>query len=53
MKQQQTLFDTMQNMVPVLKGAQDVLKGFDVGSLTDSLKNIGGLANAPIAATNK
>jgi hypothetical protein len=53
MKQQQTLFDTMQNMVPVLKGAQDVLKGFDVGSLTDSLKNIGGLANAPIAAINK
>lgn len=53
MKQQQTLFDTMQNMVPVLKGAQDILKGFDVGSLTDSLKNIGGLANAPIATTNK
>jgi hypothetical protein len=53
MKQQQSLFDTMQNMVPVLQGAQDMLKGFDVGGLTNSLKNIGGLANAPIAATNK
>jgi hypothetical protein len=53
MKQQQTLFDTMQNMVPVLQGAQDMLKGFDIGGLTNSLKNIGGLANAPIAATNK
>jgi hypothetical protein len=53
MKQQQTLFDTMQNMVPVLQGAQDMLKGFDIGGLTNSLKNIGGLANDPIAATNK
>ena len=53
MKQQQSLFDTMQNMVPVLQGAQDMLKGFDVGGLTNSLKNIGGLANAPIAAANK
>jgi hypothetical protein len=43
----------MQNMVPVLQGAQDMLKGFDIGGLTNSLKNIGGLANAPIAATNK
>ena len=53
MKQQQTLFDTMENMVPVLNSAQNMLKGFDVSSLTSSLKNIGGLANAPIAATNK
>jgi len=53
MKQQQTLFDTMNNMVPVLEGAQNMLKGFDVSSLTSSLKNIGGLANAPIATTNK
>ena len=53
MKQQQHLFDTMQNMVPVLQGAQNLLKDFNIGGLTDSLKNIGGLANAPTIATNK
>jgi hypothetical protein len=53
MKQQQTLFNTMNQMVPVLEGAQNMLKGFDVGSLTNSLKNIGGLANAPLPVTNK
>lgn len=53
MSQQQKLFDTMQNMVPVLEGAQNMLKKFNVGGLADSLKNIGGLANSPIAATNK
>ena len=40
---QKQLFDTMQNMVPVLKGAQDLLANVDVGGLTDSLKSIGGL----------
>jgi hypothetical protein len=43
----------MQNMVPVLQGAQNMLKGFDIGGLTNSLKNIGGIANAPTVATNK
>lgn len=52
MKQQQTLYDTMQNMVPVLQGAQNMLKGFDINSLTGSLKNIGGLANAPIVGNS-
>jgi hypothetical protein len=53
MKQQQTLFDTMQNMVPVLQGAQNLLKDFKIDGLADSLKSMGGLANAPIATTNK
>ena len=53
MKQQQTLFDTMQNMVPVLKGAQDILQGFDMSKLTGSLNQINGLSNAPIAMPNK
>jgi hypothetical protein len=49
MKQQQTLFDTMQTMVPVLDSAKSLLNGFDVKGLTSSLQNIGGLANAPTA----
>jgi hypothetical protein len=53
MAQQQTLFDTMQNMVPVLQGAQNLLKDFDIGGLTNSLKGIGGLGNAPIMAPGK
>lgn len=53
MKQQQTLFDTMQNMVPVLDSAKSLLNGFDVKGLTSQLQNIGGLANAPTATTNK
>ncbi len=48
MKQQQTLFDTMQNMVPVLQGAQNLLKDFKIDGLSDSLKGISGLANAPL-----
>ena len=53
MTQQQNLFDTMQNMVPVLQGAQSLLKDFDIGGLTNSLKGIGGLGNAPIIAPSK
>ena len=53
MKQQQNLFDTMQNMVPVLEGAQNLLKDFDIGGLSNSLKGISGLGNAPIIAPNK
>ena len=52
MKQQQTLFDTMQNMVPVLDSAKSLLNGFDVKGLTSSLQNIGGLANAPTATNS-
>lgn len=53
MKQQQNLFDTTQNMVPVLQGAQNMLKDFNINDLTSSLKGMGGLANAPIAFDKK
>ena len=46
MAQQQNLFNTMNQMVPVLEGAQNMLKGFDMNSLTDSLKKMGHLGNA-------
>lgn len=49
MKQQQNLFNTMNQMVPVLEGAQNMLKNFKVDGLADSLRNIGGIANAPLA----
>lgn len=52
MKQQQTLFDTMQNMVPVLQGAQSLLKNFKMDGLTESLKGLKGIGTSPsIAAT--
>jgi hypothetical protein len=47
MSQQQNLFNTMNQMVPVLEGAQNMLKGFNVNGIADSLKKIGGVANAP------
>lgn len=53
MSQQQKLFDTMQNMVPVLQGAQNLLKDFKIDGLAESLKSIGGLAGAQIPAINK
>jgi hypothetical protein len=40
MKQQQNLFNTMNQMVPVLEGAQNMLKGFDIKSLTSSLSQV-------------
>jgi hypothetical protein len=42
MQQQQNLFNTMNQMVPVLEGAQNMLKGFDMNSMFKSIKNIGG-----------
>jgi hypothetical protein len=53
MKQQQNLFETMNNMVPVLEGAKNLLKDFKIGSLSESLKNIGNIAIAPIAGNPK
>jgi hypothetical protein len=47
MSQQQNLFNTMNQMVPVLEGAQNMLKGFDISSLTKSLKGAGVLGAAP------
>jgi hypothetical protein len=53
MAQQQNLFNTMQNMVPVLQGAQNLLKDFNIGGLTDSLKGLSGLGNAPTITPSK
>jgi hypothetical protein len=49
MQQQQNLFNTMNQMVPVLEGAQNMLQNFNFDNLTDSLTSIGGLKKAPIA----
>ena len=46
MQQQQNLFETMNNMVPVLQGAQDMLKGFDMEGLTKSLSGMKNLGSA-------
>ena len=48
MQQQQNLFNTMNQMVPVLEGAQNMLKGFNIGDLANSLKGIGNLTGAPV-----
>lgn len=53
MQQQQNLFNTMNQMVPVLEGAQNMLKGFDMSSLTNSLKGISSLGGAPIVMDKK
>jgi cytoskeletal protein RodZ len=53
MQQQQNLFNTMNQMVPVLEGAQNMLKGFDMSSLTNSLKGMSTLVNAPTAVDKK
>lgn len=50
MQQQQTLFDTMQNMVPVLQGAQSLLKNFKMDGLTESLKGLKGIGASPSIA---
>jgi hypothetical protein len=49
MQQQQNLFNTMNQMVPVLEGAKNMLKGFDMTSLTSSFKDIGKINNSPVA----
>lgn len=53
MSQQQNLFNTMNQMVPVLEGAQNMLKGFDMSSLTNSLKGISSLGGDPTAMNKK
>jgi hypothetical protein len=40
MQQQQSLFNTMNQMVPVLAGAQGMLEKFDVKGITESLKGM-------------
>jgi hypothetical protein len=53
MQQQQNLFNTMNQMVPVLEGAQNMLKGFDMESLTKSLGGISALQGAPTIVKKK
>jgi hypothetical protein len=53
MQQQQNLFNTMNQMVPVLEGAQNMLKGFDMESLTKSLGGISALQGAPTVGKKK
>ena len=53
MSQQQNLFNTMNQMVPVLEGAQNMLKGFDLTTLTNSLKGASALGAAPTVVGSK
>jgi len=53
MSQQQNLFNTMNQMAPVLEGATTMLKTFDIKGLTESLKNISPLKNAPTVSLPK
>jgi hypothetical protein len=46
MQQQQNLFNTMNQMVPVLEGAQNMLKNMDMKSLTETLSGMGNLGTA-------
>ena len=47
MQQQQNLFDSMNQMVPVLESAKSMLSGFNMDELQKSFKDISGLGNAP------
>jgi|688.fasta_scaffold05763_4 hypothetical protein len=54
MQQQQNLFNTMNQMVPVLEGAQNMLKNMDMKSLTETLSGMGNLGSAPtVVGQNK
>jgi hypothetical protein len=50
MQQQQTLFNTMNQMVPVLEGAQNMLKGFNINDLSSSLKQVASLGDIQMPA---
>jgi hypothetical protein len=50
MAQQQNLFNTMNQMVPVLEGAQNMLKGFNMEDLQKSFNSVSGLGTAPTIA---
>jgi hypothetical protein len=44
MSQQQNLFNTMQQMAPMIEGAKNMLGGFDIKSLTNSLNKVSDIA---------
>jgi hypothetical protein len=47
MQQQQNLFNSMNQMVPVLESAKSMLSSFNIDDLQKSFKNVTGLGNAP------
>ena len=47
MQQQQNLFNSMNQMVPVLESAKSMLASFNIDDLQKSFKNVTGLGNAP------
>jgi hypothetical protein len=53
MQQQQNLFNTMNQMVPVLEGAQNMLKNFNMDDLTKSLGSIKGLTGGTTVMEQK
>jgi len=53
MQQQQNLFNTMNQMVPVLEGAKSMLEGFDMKGLMNSLGGIAPLVGAPTIVGKK
>ena len=52
MQQQQNLFNTMNQMVPVLEGAKNMLDGFDMKNLSKSLTGMASLGSAPTVVGN-
>jgi hypothetical protein len=40
MSKQQELFNTMENMVPMLEGAQNMLSKFDMSNISESIKKL-------------
>jgi hypothetical protein len=46
MSQQQNLFNTMQQMAPIIEGAKNMLGGFDIKSLTNSLNKVSDITGA-------
>jgi hypothetical protein len=40
MSKQQELFNTMENMVPMLEGAQSMLSNFDMSNISESIKKL-------------
>ena len=53
MQQQQNLFNSMNQMVPVLESAKSMLSSFNIDELQKSFKDISGLGNAPTMVGQK
>jgi len=53
MQQQQNLFNSMNQMVPVLESAKSLLSNFNIDDLQKSFNNISGLGSAPTMVGQK